>query len=445
MKRPLPSAAAAAPLPASSDGTAHRKLRLGSSVLYAVGGQFGYVLSQLAILAALARLRGPEAVGEFGIALALTTPFFMFANMAGKSSQASDVSQRFSFAEYAGLMAFAATAAAIASIAAGLLFASDGALLIVVIVALGKVFEAVSNLAYGAFQQFGRVDRLATSLVVRGALTVPVFVAFLLLGLPTGAAFAAQLLVWSMFALLIDYPRASRLAAGRLVLPSTNFSRLLLLTRETAPLGASYLLTALLVSMPRLVVERSLGLSAVGLLTVVNYFQQAGTVLAGAISQMLVNRFARLHHPDAAPELRRDKLTIALLAAVLSTIGLVVVYLAGEWVLLTIFGAAFADADDLLLLIMVAVSAKLFSMVPHSQLHAERRFKFIFVRELATVLVCAVLLAALVPQFGLMGAGYAIVGASLFRLVLMSAAVAVRSRHAAGAESLRELDAAEAS
>ncbi|WP_310467433.1 lipopolysaccharide biosynthesis protein [Sphingomonas sp.] len=431
---------------AGGDPRAHNKLRLGSSILYAVGGQFGYLLTQMIILAALARLRGPEAVGEFGVALALTTPFFMFANMAGKSSQASDVTQRYSFAEYAGLTAFSATVAAAASIATGLLLASGGALQIVVIVALAKIFEAVSNLAYGTYQQFGRVDRLAASLVFRGAVTVPAFVGMLLLGFSTGLAFTAQLLVWSMVALLVDYPRASRMASGRVVMPSARVVRLARLTRETAPLGASYLLNSLLVSLPRMAVERSLGLSAVGLLTVVNYFQQAGTVLAGSISQMLVNRFARLRHANAEHELRSSKLAIFALAAVCSVAGLGLAYFAGEWILRTFFGAAFGAAHELLVLVMVAVSAKLFSMVPHSQLHAERRFNFLLVRELATVIVCALLLAILVPRAGLLGAGYAIVGASLFRLAVMTAASLFRARGRVPAEALQPgLDAAGAS
>ena len=117
------------------------ELRLRHAIFYSIAGQLGYVISQMAVLTALARMRGPEAVGEFGLALALTTPAFMLVTMGGKGSQASDVKQRYSFAEYAGLVVAIATLATAASITAGVFLApTRSALLIVIVVALLIVF-----------------------------------------------------------------------------------------------------------------------------------------------------------------------------------------------------------------------------------------------------------------------------------------------------------------
>lgn len=404
-------------------------LRLSHTIGYALYGQFGYLLAQMAVLAALAHLRGAEAVGEFGLALALTTPAFMFANMGGRSGQASDVSGRYSFSDYGGLMVTAALLATVVSIAAGFLLArTPGALLIVVIVALTKAFESISSLAYGAFHRAGRADKVAKSLVLRGAATVPPFVVLLAAGLPTGTAFLAQLLVWSVLALFYDYPAACRIANGRLVRPAIFNRRVVQLAREVWPLGASYLLNALLVSLPRLFVERSLGLSALGLLTVVNYFQQAGSMAVNAVTQALVSRFARLQRGGADMELKRQVTVLLALAVACSMIGLAFVYLAGEWLLRIAFGPAFVAAEDLLLVVTLALCAKLFSMAPQTLLHAHRKFMTFMLRELATVLCCTVLLVLLVPSHGLMGAGYAIVGTAFFRLVIMTLAVAVLLR-----------------
>ena len=405
------------------------ELRLRHAIAYSIGGQLGYVLSQMLVLSALARLRGAEAVGEFGLALALTTPAFMFVNMGGKSSQASDVTHKYSFAEYAGLVVIAAILAAVASILAGLFFAqTENALWIIVVVAATKVVESISTLSYGAFQQAGRVDKVALSLLFRGTLTVALFVLFLWLGFSTALAFCAQLLVWSVMAFVRDYPLASHMADGRFVWPSTDWRRIYRLARETAPLGASYVVNSLLVSLPRLFVERSVGLSAVGLLTVVNYFQQAGTMLFTAMSQAIVNRFARLRQRNSDKALRRTLKALFLFVSACSAIGLFLAIFAGEWVLLLVFGPEFAAAKNLLVLVAVALCARLFGVIPQSLLHAERRFTTFLFRELLTVVVCAAFLAICVPRWGLMGAGYAIVAAAIFRLLIMCFATVLWKR-----------------
>jgi O-antigen/teichoic acid export membrane protein len=372
------------------------------------------------VLSALARFRGAEAVGEFGLALALTTPAFTFVSMGGKSSQASDVMHRYSFAEYAGLVVSAALIAAVASISAGLFFAqTNGTMLIIAVVASTKVVESISTLSYGAFQQAGRVDKVALSLIFRGAFTVALFVLFLWLGFSTAFAFFAQLMVWSTMAFLRDYPLASHLAAGRFVWPSTNWRRLLRLLKETSPLGAGFLVSSLIGSLPRLFVQRSLGVSAVGLLTVVNYFQQGGQMLFTAMSQAIVNRFARLRRGNSQQALRRTLKALVIFVTVCSAAGLLATDVAGKWFLVHVFGRQFGAASDLLMLIAVALCVSLYGVIPQSLIHADRRFTTFLLREIIAVLVCVAFLAVFVPHWGLIGAGYAILATGIVRLLIM--------------------------
>jgi O-antigen/teichoic acid export membrane protein len=390
---------------------------------YQVGGQFIYVLAQLAILAALTNLRGAEAVGEFGLALALTTPFFMFASMGSRSSQASDVSKRYSFAEYGGLILALALLATLASLIASVLFALSGSsLLLVAVISLTKVAEAVSLLSYGAFQQAGRPDKIAASLVMRAAGTVPLFLLLLWLGAPLGVAFLAQLLVWTAIALVRDYPLATRIAAGRFVWPSREGERLLKLAREIGPLSASHGINGLLNSLPRLYVERTLGLSAVGVLTVITYFQQAGTMLMTSVGLPLVNRFARLWQSGDTGAIRRTLLALLILILGCSVSGILLVAIAGRWVLSTFFGPELAGAHDLLLVIAFVLSAQLFNTLFGSLMHADRQYTTFLYREIAAVIVCAFLLAVFVPRLGLTGAVYAILGAVTFRLAVIAIA-----------------------
>lgn len=405
------------------------EFRLLPSIGHVLCGQVVFLAGQLAMLVALTRLRGAEAVGEFGLALALTTPFFMLVSMAGQTSQASDVRQRYSFAEYAGLAVGLSVLALIGSILAGLAFgSSEQAIWLITVIACTKAVEAVSTLSYGAFHQAGRTVSISGSMLIRAAVAVPAFVALIWAGVPLPAAFLVQLAVWGAVAVLRDYPLASRIAAGGLVWPSRDFRRVSKLARETAPLGASFGIGALLNSLPRLYVERSLGLSAVGVLTIVTYFQQAGSVVLSSISRPLVNMFARLRHGGSKSDLRRSVAVLAAFVALASLVLVLGAALAGRWILETLFGPELASADDLLLIIALALSLKLFAILPQSLLHADRRYLTFLLREIAAVLVCFALLALLVPAMGLNGAGYAILGAVLFRLVAMVAAFLLPGR-----------------
>lgn len=393
---------------------------LAGNIAYSVLGQLFYVLTQMVILAALARLRGAEAIGEFGLALAVVTPIFMMANMGVRTSQASDVTARFTFSEYGGLIVMLATTALVISLAVGCVLApTSSAFAILAIMSGAKAFEAISNLSYGAFQQAGRMDRVAGSLLLRGILTASVFVSLLLAGADTGHAFLAQLFVWGGLAVCYDYPRACLISSGAWSWPSFQLQGMVRVLKETAPIGAGHFMNSFLVSLPRLFVERSLGLHALGLFTVVGYFQQAATLVVNGVSQALVNSFARFRRDQDGQSLRRASAILFSLAAGASFAAVVFVHFLGEEILGRVFGPDFRQAKDVLLLITLAVCMKFFATIPQSLMHADRRFTAYFWYQAASLLVCLVLLMLLVPPLGLVGAGYAVLAVAVFRLLVL--------------------------
>lgn len=393
---------------------------LAKNIGFSVGGEFAYVVTQMVVLTALARFGSAEAVGEFGLALAVVTPVFMMANMGVRTGQTSDVSERFVFAEYGGLVSLTAIGATLLSIAIGYFLApTASAFLIVALMSVTKAFEAISNLSYGAFQQAGRMDKVAGSLLLRGSVTAAAFVSLLSMGVAPSLAFTAQLAVWGTLALFRDYPAASRLTSGALVAPSLRRERLRLLAKETAPVGGGHLMNALLVSLPRIVIERTLDLHALGLFTVVGYLQQAGTLVVNAISHALVNRFARLRQHDERRELRRIAGGLFCFAVLGTLIVVAGAELFGAQVLVILFGPDFRAAHDVLVLVAIAVCFKFFSAIPQSLMHADRRFVTYFWFQAASVAVCLILALILIPEFGLIGAGLTAVAVAAFRLAVL--------------------------
>jgi O-antigen/teichoic acid export membrane protein len=397
---------------------------LKASLGYSVVGQLFYLISQLGILSALAHFHGPTAVGEFGLALALTTPLFLLLNMGFRTAQAVDVGEEFSFAEYGGTRLFLTSLATVASIVLAAAFSDRlSTFLIVTVVVFAKVFESISNLAYGAFQQAGRMDLVAVSFALRGSVTLVAFISLLLLGADTATALMAQLVVWAVVGLFLDYPRASRLAAGALVFPRWSVRESWRLLRHSAPLGGGLLANSLQMTVTRLLVDRFLGLDALGLFTAVAYFQQAGVTASNSISNAIVNRLARLSRDDQRPKLRRILTWLLLVFVLIGAAGMAVCYYFGDVILIVLFGKSYLSAAPLLFVISIIVSLRMISTLPQSLLFAEQRYKEFLGFQLASLALTAALGYYMIPLYGILGAGYVLLAVALFRLVILELVV----------------------
>jgi O-antigen/teichoic acid export membrane protein len=419
-----------APLPTKppskilSDG-----ISLKASMGYSFLGQVFYLISQLVILSALAHFRGPAAVGEFGLALAITTPLFLLLNMGFRTAQAVDIGEQFSFATYGGTRLLLTLSAVIISIVLAALYVDMlSTFLIVVAVVLAKMFESVSNLAYGAFQQAGRVDLMAVSFGLRGSLTVVAFVSLLLLGADTATALAAQVVVWGLIGLFFDYPRASRLVTGMLTYPRFAIGESWRLLRHSAPLGGGLLANSLQMTVTRLMVEGMLGLEALGLFTAVAYFQQASVTASNSVSTAIMNKLARLTRSGQRDKLRKVILGLLLLLLGAGLAGVAICYYFGDLLLLVLFGKSYIPAAPLLVIISLSICLRMISTLPQSLLFAEQRYKEFLAFQVVSLGLAAGLGYYFIAQYGLLGAGYVLLAVALFRLVVFEIIVMLRPR-----------------
>jgi O-antigen/teichoic acid export membrane protein len=408
-----------------------------ASVGYSLSGQVIYLATQWGILSGLAHFHGPTAVGEFGLALALSTPLFLLSNGGFRNAQASDVSEQYSFAEYGGARILLTALAVALTLALGYVFSSNRTtMLVIAVVAASKVFESVSNLAYGAFQQAGRMDLVAASLVTRGSLTLGLFLALLFIGASAAVALLAQVLVWSAVGLLVDYPRASRLVGGRVVVvPRWTGKRSWRLIAGQAPLGGGILANSLQVSVPRILIERYLGLEALGLFTVVDYLLQASVIASNSVSHALLNRFARLAQSNQRQRLKKLVFKLFFLFGGAGLGAIAVAYWIGEDILALLFGRQYASTAPLLLVMSVVISIRMLSVLPQTVLMAERRFSLFLLLQVIGLALTALGGLIAIPAYGLIGAGYLLVVTALFRLVFLEM-VATRVRAKASATAM---------
>lgn len=401
----------------------------GTVVGYAFGGQAIYLLSQFGILSAISHLRGPEATGIFGLAVALTTPVFILANTGLRTVQNMDQSAEFSFEEYAGFRLYTTIAALVTCALVGIFYAEERAIyLMILLIAAAKSFETLSELSYGAFERRDRPEMVFRSLALRGTLTFVVFLIILWVGGSLGIAFFAQLLVWSLTALLLDFPAACRIYQTKPGAISITRARFWELLRRAVPVGGAGFAMGLQTSLLRITAESFLGLRALGIFTSIAYVYQAGGQMANALGFQMTARFSRMQRNGNEAGLRRQAMFLSLLMALFSALGLGVVWFFGGPILKIAFGPEVAEHPDLLLLVAAALAMRLFSTILSSLLYAKGGTVGILLREWSLVVLVVAAGAALMPGRGILGAGYALLVLAVARAGVSGLALIMRKR-----------------
>jgi O-antigen/teichoic acid export membrane protein len=135
------------------------------------GGQVTYVACQWGMLIVLARLGGPETVGRFALALAITAPIMLFSNLALRAALVTDVRGEHPLGRYLALRLTTTTLGLVITGAATLPLGYEGrTVLLILAVALAKSIENLSDILYGIAQRHERFDLIAASMASRGAL-----------------------------------------------------------------------------------------------------------------------------------------------------------------------------------------------------------------------------------------------------------------------------------
>src|SRR5262249_53866671 len=241
-----------------------RAPHLASSAAWLVGSNLLYSVCQWATVVALAKIGPAHSLGHFGLALAVVTPVVVLSNLSLRSYQATDLHQRYPFAEYMRLRVATNAVAAVVIGVVALVAAATEVLPIIAPLAIAKLAEATSETCYGLAQQRERMRLVAIARAVRGVLGLAALVAVVALGGSRAAGPWALAAAWSGFLLVVELP-----VVGTLETPFArpDVMRLLHLARECSSLGILNGLIALNQNVPRYLLQATHGAAAVGYYT----------------------------------------------------------------------------------------------------------------------------------------------------------------------------------
>ncbi len=388
-------------------------MTLRRSAIWAFAGNSIYAACQWGILIVLAQLGGPEVVGRFSLALAITAPVMIFSNLALRQVQVTDATGLYSFSDYLGVRVITTL---LGLLMIGIISKAGGyygeVVSIIIAVGIAKAFESLSDIFYGLQQRHERLDRVAFSLILRGSigllgLTVIYYMTrSLLLGI------YAMVTVWAMVLLLYDVPISrqwlQRVDISVITELKKHFCSIvwLRLVWLALPLGLSTMLLSLNTNIPRYFIERYLGEEALGVFAAMVYLMVAGNMVIVAIGQAASPRLASYYTTQQFKKFYRLLSKLLLVSLFLGLFGIVAVIFFGREILVIFYGLKFSSNLDILAWIMLAATLHYLGSSLGYAITATRHFHRFLLPYSGISLVAVITSAMLIPSYKLLGAAW---------------------------------------
>jgi len=388
-------------------------LSLKRNVSWGLVGNLVYAACQWGMLMVLAKLGTPEIVGLFVLGISVTAPIFTAASLRLRTMLATDSENDFHFADYLALRITACLLSLIITFFVCICVGLDSNTFLAVMgIAIAKSVEWVTDLFLGLQEKQKRMDRVATTLLLQGLLT--------LIGIGMGLLMSGHILggiagfaLARVFVLVLKVvPEAilhnsSEKHAPHL-LPTWQLSRLASLCWLGFPLAGAALIFMLNANMPRYFLAHYIGLKELGIFGAIATLLTAGETAVRALSQAACPMLAQHYRNGNVTAFRRLFLQMIGITCLIGFAGVVTTYLLGAWLLAVLFQPQYAEQARALLLVMCGAAVFYAGGVVDSTLIAVRQMRAFLPMRLLTTITTVTSCGLLIPEYGLNGAAFSL-------------------------------------
>lgn len=377
---------------------------IGKNTFWNFAGKLAYSASRGVLLILIAKLGTSVMVGQFVLALAIATPAFMFADFNLRAVFATDTKNQYPFENYLGMRFLTTLITLYMIVVIAVHFGgSPEAEAVIIAVGIGKGFETISDIFYGLFQKYERMDKLGLSLMLKSLLSVTGMGALLLLthSLVYGAAGLA--LAWMLVMVFYDYRNAKKFDRIKI---SLNLTVLKDLIRLCLPLGVVLLCISLTNNVPNYFIKGFLGAGSLGYYSSIFYIVSVGDIMVNSLGQTTSPRLAQFYANGNRNEFLKLMLNSALIILAMSLVGLAISITLGKQILILFYTADYGAYQNILVLLMLAAGFSYLSNLLNYGTIAVRMLKVQPVLYGTALLACIASNAFLIPHAGLKGAAY---------------------------------------
>lgn len=390
---------------------------LRNNFLWNTIGYSSNAIFQWSILVILAKSNQVEMIGHYALALSISTPISMFCWLSLRSILASDLSNQYSFNTYISLRIIMVIVG-YSIIGLVVLFTSYSYVQTALILILGltKVFDGISDIYLGYYQQHGRSYILGQSLSMKSLLSITLFILSMM--------YTSNILIASLSTTLVSI--------GMIFLFDTKFvgleekysifnfqkSKIIGLLILSFPLGSVTFLYALSLSIPRFFVEKYLGIKSVGFYVSIYSFVMAGIIFAIALTDAILPVMTKFMLNYQRQKLEKLLITAILISTFTIIIGLVIVKYFGASLLTITFNSEYAKYENLLIMGTIMLGTEVITKLISNTLTVFREIKVQTLLSLFNIVFMFIACYFLIPNYGMNGAFIGQTIVNLFQITL---------------------------
>ena len=258
------------------------------------------------------------------------------------------------------------------------------------------------------------MDRIAVSLMIKGPLSL------LLLGL---GVYLSGNIVWGVTGLVLAWAailvawdiRNGALMLNHMPQPRWHLKTLKKLVWLSLPLGFVMMLISLNANIPRYFIKQYLGERELGIFAAIAYLIVAGNMVVRALGESATPRLAKYYASGNSKAFRNLMIKLVAIAALLGCAGVLVAVVAGDRILIVIYGYEYAEQTNLFIWLMIAAGFTYISSFLGYGITAARYFRIQMPLFAAVATTSALACLWLLPKLGLLGAAIALIMSAIIQ------------------------------
>jgi O-antigen/teichoic acid export membrane protein len=277
----------------------------------------------------------------------------------------------------------------------------------------------MSDVVYGLWQQQERMDLIAKSVMIRGALAFILTAICFAMFHTVWLAACGMALAWAIVFAVFDVHHGTAVAheLGQGFMPRFSGARMRTLARLSLPLGIVTMLNSFNANVPRYMISHFRTVRELGIFSALLYIFTAGTMVVGALGQSAMPRLALYVSQGKARDFRRLANRLLLIGMMMGTSGILAAVAFGREIVTVIYGHEYAQDSRVFTWLMFAAAFGYMVSFAGYSLTATRAFNIqmplcCFVTAI-TLVSCYVMIRA----GGAAGAAKALVVVGLIQLI----------------------------
>lgn len=375
--------------------------------------------SRGALLVILAKMGMPADVGIFSTALSINTPIFMLADLDLRTILATDSKNQYSFSDYAALRMHSCLFSVCISFIVALILTvffnlSIVSALVIVVMAVAKSLEALSDLILGLLQKNRSMEKIGKSLIIKAILSCSMMAVIFYITKSVVLATVGLALSWATVLVLYDICNARMIFKQKLVI---DYKAIKGLFKTSLPMGIVLMIWSLNLNIPNYFIGGYLGSDELGYFSSMFHLVIASDIIVNSLMQSELPSLAGYYWEGRRKSFFKTLKNLVLIACFLGTAGVLISSCCGKHILAILFREDYAVRSRVFTLLMLAYAVQYINICLNNSITAARLLKvqpYIYIVALIGNLIANIIL---VPRHGLYGAAYAVVISAVIQLV----------------------------